>query len=179
MRRKGDSDENPPGKKGYWPAVVMLGIGAVLVIWPIHTLDAVDSRTNHIQTVGVPTNAFVVDSRPAGADEDYGHLDIQFSTATGVVEEVSVPVDHRGSLGLGDQVKVQYDPNNPSNAIVVGNTANSAEQSMVPLFLIGCGLLIGGIVSVARTYRRRRRLGWEQPIEEPEGVDGRDVIPDS
>jgi hypothetical protein len=116
--------------------VAVLGMLASVVTWNLHQTDA----RRHARFE--PVSATRV-----------GNGEIMFVTHDGRVVRTREPTQHGEGNGLGPNVAVRYDPNDPRHVIVDANTIGRD----ITLGIVAIKLLVGGLVFVVLGARRLRR----------------------
>jgi hypothetical protein len=116
--------------------IAVLGVLASVVTWNLHESDA--RRHARFDPVSA--------TRVANGE-------IMFVTHDGRVVRTREPTQHGEGNGLGPDVAVRYDPNDPQHVIVDANTIGRD----ITLGIVAIKLLVGGAVFAVLGARRLRR----------------------
>ncbi|HEY3096768.1 MAG TPA: DnaJ domain-containing protein [Acidimicrobiia bacterium] len=138
--------EAPPSRRGaHWAfagggVCLVLGIAAAALVISLQRHDA-DLRSR-----GTPATATVV--------QVGGERQLEFTTATGEVVRASEPVrTGTGEARVGDQVRIRYDPDRPTQVI----TTEDKFARDITLWIVAVKLLVVGAFFVGWGVHRLRR----------------------
>jgi len=150
-------------KKG----LASLAIGTVIFAGGGYWAVQESAWSSHLQAVGVKTTATVTEIHSEWRHSAQ-HVCVHY-VAESEIEAPCVPVARLTKIAVGQQLSVAYDPQHPSDALVIGNVGNTSDGYATAPLLLGLAAFVFGVVAVIKAgiYRRRRRAA--NPPPDPEG----------
>jgi hypothetical protein len=119
----------------------------------------VDDRSTGLLRNGVTKQATVV---AVHGGVFRSRVTVEFHTPDGTIIHTTVAV--RNPLPVGTVVYVSYDPSAATSLIIEDDYANTSQDWVVAVFLVGLGLFLAAPVSAVRTHRRKNRAARTLPL---------------
>jgi len=156
--RDNEDETSPSPQRALLVGLASVAIGAILfvsgVVWIDHLYSWSYSWSDHLKSAGVATSATLTEINPN--KDDSPHVCLGYIAGT-VPEDPCVPVNSVAGLNVGHRVSILYDPQHPSDALVVGHVGDDISLlDWVPIVL-GFVALVFGLVALVWTAVRRRR----------------------
>lgn len=129
-----------------WIGLALILSGIALLVGGFTGFGVYSDRADALQKDGIHTTATVTDTAryggPRGPNRFTEHIDVAFTTPSGTVHGVRIPIGEQDRFSVGQRVEISYDPAHPQHAVFAHGYVDPGPIGFVFFFGIVAGVLI-------------------------------------